>query len=85
MSQQNNGLQKARRHLQCLEFDNCHEQLEDLLAQDPIQQDPYCVGIRAAELGDDPVKLLNLIERGYQHIQNDRVLFLKTSYEACRK
>lgn len=85
MNQQNNEPKKARRYLQCLEFDNCYKEVEKLLAQNSRQQDPYCIGIRAAELSDDPVKLLNLVERGFQQIQDDRVLFLKTSYEACKK
>ena len=78
-------LEKAKRHLQLLELKDCLEQIESILALNVTQEDPYCIGIRAAQLGDDPNKLLDLIERGSHSIQGDRINFLETSYAACKK
>jgi hypothetical protein len=67
------------------ELDASLNEIEISLAETEHKQKAYTVGICAAQISEDSIKLLSLIECGLLKIQGDRILFLETSYEACKQ
>ena len=80
-----NHLEQACQHLSRLKLDDCLKEIEIYLTETEHKQKAYTIGIRAAQISEDSIKLLSLIERGLLKIQGDRILFLETSYEACKQ
>ena len=66
-------------------LDNCLNEIEISLAETEHKQKAYTVGIRAAQISEDSIKILSLIECGLLKIQGNRILFLETIYEACKQ
>lgn len=80
-----NHLEQACQYLSRLKLDDCLKEIETYLTEIEHKQKAYTIGIRAAQISEDSIKLLSLIERGLLKIQGDRILFLETSYEACKQ
>ena len=80
-----NHLEQACQYLSRLKLDDCLKEIETYLTEIEHKQKAYTIGIRAAQISEDSIKLLSLIERGLLKIQGDRILFLETSYKACKQ
>jgi len=80
-----NQLHEAGQHLANLRLDECIDKIELILDKAKEHQKPYYVGVRAAQINEDSIKLLSLIKRGIHNITGDRTLFLEASYRACKQ
>ena len=80
-----NHIEQACQYLSKGKLDDCLKEIEIYLAEIEHKQKAYTIGIRAAQISEDSIKLLSLIERGLLKIQGDRILFLDTSDEACKQ
>ena len=80
-----NHIEQACQYLSKGKLDDCLKEIEIYLAEIEHKQKAYTIGIRAAQMSEDSIKLLRLIECGILKIQGDHIVFLKTSYEACKQ